>query len=119
MPTCKLRDQVELTEFPEEGVTYTFLSANHLVLARGYKRVVFGKRGPYVEFSREQIESTAFHIPESCKWRQHHNKCYYIENRSNCKSFVMLYQQLHTVAYADYKVGLFYISPEDVIVIKD
>ena len=89
--------------------------ALRLYLAFGYLRVVIGKRGPYVEFSRNQIIWENFLVPEHEKYRLTNAVVYYDEYRSKDPTFVKLYLQKRPVAYADYKVGLCYISPFDLL----
>ena len=87
------------------------------VLATDYIRLVVGGRGRYIEFDKDQINWDVFSIPEeqkyrtSDKWRQ---IVYYIEYRSKW-TYVMLYEQLKTVNYADYKIGRYYIAIGDVV----
>jgi hypothetical protein len=83
------------------------------VLSKGYNRIVTGGRGPYVEFTDEQINFKSFHIPKDQLYRTTDRRVYYIEFRSVDESNVKLYYQLQTVVYADYKIGMFYISPYD------
>lgn len=94
-------DEVEL--FSKDG----------LHLCTGYNRIVIGGRGPYVEFTDEQIDFKSFHVPKDQLYRLTDRRVYYVELRSTDKSNVKLYYQLQTVAYADYKIGMFYISPYD------
>lgn len=86
---------------------------NRLKISKGYKRIVIGGRGPYVEFTDGQLNFKAFHIPKDQLYRITDKRVYYIEFRSVDDCFVKLYYQLQTVAYADYKIGMFYISPYD------
>ena len=81
-------------------------TANGLQIANGYNRVVVGGRGPYIEFDPSQIVGTNLHKP-----KQKH--IYYEEWRSNDDSNVKVYEQKRTVKYADYKPGLYYVSPSD------
>ena len=83
------------------------------LVANSYERVVIGGRGPYVEFTDKQIELNSFIIPKNQLYRLTDLRIYYIEFRSNDDSNVKLYYQLKTVAYADYKIGYFYIDPAD------
>ena len=99
----------------EHGADLKFFSQDGLSLANGYLRVVIGKRGPYVEFSPAQIVWENFTIPDSEKYRLTNGIVYYDEYRSNDESFVKLYRQKRTVAYADYKVGLCYVSPSNLM----
>lgn len=90
-----------------------FYSHSGLHLATGYKRIVYGSRGPYIEFDEYHIKFSNIYIPPESMWRIASSKSFYIERRSKCNSYVKIYQQKKTVSYADYKIGLFYISPYD------
>ena len=82
------------------------------IIATGYNRVVSGQRGKYVEFYISQINWELFNIlPPSQTWRLTSIYAYYMEYRSNCTSNIKLYLQQRTVSYADYRIGLCYISP--------
>lgn len=84
-----------------------------LHVATGYVRVVIGDRGPYVEFSKGQVVKSNFYIPDDVKWKrlpEYKDKVYYYELRSK-EDNVKLYYQTNTVDYADYKIGLLYMSP--------
>jgi len=88
-------------------------SKSGTLLSRGYNRIVIGGRGPYVEFTDDQINFKSFHIPKDQVYRLTDRRVYYVELRSSDENNVKLYYQLQTVAYADYKIGMFYISPYD------
>lgn len=91
--------------------TMKLYSVSKELLSTGYKRIVIGQRGPYVEVDSEQLYSAAFHeAPE-----QHY---YYVEFRSTVDN-VKAYFQLKEVDYADYKIGLAYISPFDLVLEDD
>lgn len=92
-----------------------FYSKDGLLLATGYTRVVIGKRGPYVEFNKNHIEWGNFLMPESEVYRMTNGVSFYLEYRSKDVSNVMLYLQKRTVAYADYKIGMCYMSPSDLL----
>ena len=77
-----------------------------LLLAGGYTRIEFGDRGPYLELSQEQIQHANIH-------RAQVKHSYYDEFRSNCGANVKVYLQRKRVDYADYRIGLYYISPSD------
>ena len=85
-----------------------------LLLATGYTRIVIGGRGPYIEFAPEQIEYGNISIPDHAQHKLENNLSYYHEYRSNDNCFVKLYQQKIKVGYADYLVGMWYISPFNV-----
>ena len=82
-------------------------------VATGYRRVVIGDRGPYVEFAHDHVFQV-LHTPEDQKWRAEGDwpmKVFYFEFRT--ADGVMVYKQNRTVKYADYQIGMFYVSPWD------
>ena len=93
-------------------------SKDHELLACGYRRIVVGERGMYLEFKEQDLLINKFSIPDDQQWRLKSNKCYYIEYRSNF-SFVKMYFQKKRVWYADYKIGYYYISVLDVFTRKN
>jgi hypothetical protein len=99
----------------EHDADLKFFSLATTLLARGYLRVVIGKRGPYVEFSTDQIIWDNFMVPKEEKYRLTNAVVYYNEYRSTDSSYVKLYHQKRLVAYADYKVGLCYMNPFDLM----
>ena len=77
-------------------------------VALGYIRVVHGGRGDYVEFSDDQIKRENLHqVLYNC----HDKNLFYDEFRT--KDHVKVYHQFGYVYYADYKPGMWYISPAD------
>lgn len=85
--------------------TKFFSKQSGLLLSTGYTRIVIGDRGPYIEFAPEHIVKdnieyqNVFHI-------------WFDEYCSKCADQVFVYFQRQTVSYADYKIGMFYISPD-------
>lgn len=75
-------------------------------LATGYSRIVVGDRGPYIEFSEENMILNNLFYPKN----QEHK--FFIEYSSSCEHKVFVYFQQQTVSYADYKIGFYYIAPE-------
>ena len=90
-----------------------FYTHSGLLIAKGYKRIVYGKRGPYIEFDESHIKTDHIYIPVESTWRIGSHKSFYLEYRSMCKSYIKIYYQKRLVSYADYKIGFFYISPYD------
>lgn len=88
-----------------------FSSLKGLPLCHGYKRVVIGERGPYIEFDKDNIIFDNFYIPKECEYRKNDKRVCYIEFRSKDESYVKLYYQKKLVKYADYLIGFYYISP--------
>lgn len=106
----------DLLKIPENGTSLELKTSFDTVIARKYERVVIGQRGPYVEFTTNQILCDKLFIPKNQLYRLSDPKIYYIEFRTNDDSNVKVYYQMRTVAYADYKIGYFYISPADLYV---
>ncbi len=93
---------------PHDGhPSMQLFTADGLLLARGYERVEFGGRGPYLEMTGEQLQHSNVHRIADA------NHVYFHEFRSNCKSNVMVYLQRLPVDYARYRKGFYYISPFD------
>ncbi|MEJ5225644.1 MAG: hypothetical protein WHV44_14395 [Anaerolineales bacterium] len=104
------------TPIPLDGLPDAcFYSASGTLLARGYIRVVIGGRGAYLEFAPEHVEMSNLHISPRAAWRLESESAFYLEHRSNDDANVMVYEQRRTVDYADYRIGLFYIAPADVV----
>jgi hypothetical protein len=124
----RIRDRKELfAEIPltEEGNSETnfYSKRSGILLCKGYERIVFGDHGPYIEFELEQVKFDFW----ACD-RQgigYFNKFYPRDG-----SGIMMYAQRMSVnklpnppkgkfsfrgnrkeGYADYRVGMYYISP--------
>ena len=101
---------------PHDGhPTMKLFTVAGLLLARGYVRVEFGGRGPYVEMTDAQIQKVNVHSVEFATDKKKHAYKHvdFYELRSNCKSSVMVYLQRRTVDYARYRIGFYYVSPFD------
>ena len=84
---------------------HRFFTRSGSNVANGYKRVVIGARGPYVEFEPWNLVEGEFNEAKV----EHY---YYVELRT-CVDNVKAYYQVRRVDYADYVPGLVYISPFD------
>ena len=92
-----------------------FNTASGEQIATGFTRLVVGGRGAYLEFTKEQLVAANLHMPENQEWRISsckQGRAYYLEYRSNTDN-VKIYYQRKTVNYADYRIGLFYIDPNE------
>lgn len=112
----RFRERLRLPLQGDESTRFFTRAGTHV--ATGYLRVVIGDRGPYVEFEERHLLLSAFQVPEAEAYRLWHRgraypEVFYVEHRTRDASRVMLYEQLKEVAYADYRVGLYYISPTD------
>lgn len=96
---------------------FEFYSKSLRFVAKGYVRIVIGKRGPYIEFERKHFDNRSnLEIPEDQKWRIDSKSVYYIEYRSHVKiDNIKVYFQKRRVDYADYRIGKYYISPFDLL----
>lgn len=93
-----------------------FTKAAHILLASGSTRIVHGGRGDYMEFSPEQMNLAALHVPQEQEYRlsdRWKNIVYYIWYET--KDGVKVYFQKKTVAYADYLLGYYYVDPRLVV----
>ena len=90
-----------------------FYTKTGLLIATAYRRVVIGKRGPYVEFHFTDIKWNEFYIPSDLRYRADSKVVYYEEWRSLDSAYVKLYLQKRKVSYADYQIHRMYISPFD------
>ena len=104
------RQRLILPEEPGE-TEVVFYTHSGFEVARWYERVVIGDRGPYIEFCGEMLTKHGIYVPVDQEWRLRSNSCYYVEWRTKDESRVKIYNQVRPVGYADYKVGMWYISP--------
>jgi hypothetical protein len=113
----------ERLRIPLEGNEHTrFETKTGLHVATGYNSIVIGERGPYIEFLPGHLVWDNLHIPDGEKYRLEHpwkDKVFYVEWRTNDESNVKVYDQRKIVDYANYKVGLLYISPFDLFVNRE
>jgi len=103
MPNWTYESRLKISLTGNEHTVFYDKQGN--VLANGYTRIVIGDRGPYIEFRRGMINYTNWIETEV-------GHVYYREWRSRPLN-VKAYYQLKNVNYADYVIGLFYISPFD------
>jgi len=88
-----------------------------LLIAHKCTRVVHGKRGSYVEIEPESIVSGSILVPEDCRWRfsdYWRDRVYYREFRTIDSAYTKVYLQVEEVAYANYKVGYYYVAKGEV-----
>ncbi len=102
-------------DIPHDGSTDIELySKTGEHIATGYDRIVFGGRGPYIEFTDQLIYNNLY-VPKDLQWKtlpKYVGRVAYFEFRS-ITDYVKVYFQRKTVSYADYLVDKFYISPFD------
>jgi len=86
-----------------------------LQIAHNFERIVHGGRGDYIEIDGEDILGQNIFILDSEMWRLNNHKVYYWDFRSNDVEAIKLYFQRRLVDYADYKIGFWYLDPNDVV----
>jgi hypothetical protein len=106
------QDYESRLSIPLFGKKINLFTKSHELIAISYNRIVIGNRGPYIEFQQKDIILDNIYIPELEKYRLTSNVVFYYEYRTNIDN-VKIYYQVKTVNYADYKIGMYYISPFD------
>lgn len=118
--------RLKLGEFGNDRTR--FFTVTDYLFAVGYVRIVYGDHGPYVEFTRDQIRASL----RSKFGTKLPGYCYYEWLEPTDNSEIKVYAQKRTVhnlpnpphggykgnrveGYADYKVGMFYVDPYDLI----
>ena len=104
--------------FSIDGDSVAIYSTNGDLICSGYNRIVIGDYGAFIEFSPEQANSDIFVCEKGQEYR-------YEDRYKYCKYYwltiedtnIKIYQQRFTVTYADYKPGMYYISPHEDLVL--
>lgn len=81
-------------------------------IATSFIRIEHGGRGDYMEFKPSQIIWSNLYIPNYTLERTGKKYYYYLEYRTKDKCNVKVYHQKREVNYANYKIGMIYISPK-------
>ena len=92
-------------------------SSEHTVIATGYDRIVTGDYGAYLEIKEKDIIKDSIIIKRGQEYRlepKYKNNVKYLWYTAKDNSNIKIYYQQRTVAYADYKVGYYYIDPKEV-----
>ena len=99
----KPADMTVRLHIPVGGAPTILKTASGMDVCTGYRRVVLGRRGPYVEFDAAQALVQNFNRPKDFH--------YYYEEFRTRRDDVKIYKQFHRVNYADYRPGFYYVSP--------
>ena len=101
----------------ESGSESQIFTRNGSLVSNGYKRIVIGDYGAFVEFSDMQA-SKSFEIAKGQEYRitdERYNKYVkYLWMTVNDGSDIKIYRQKRLVVYADYVVGMYYVSVHEV-----
>lgn len=90
----------------------TLFTRGGIRLANGFTRVVIGDYGAYVEIAPEQINRAA--ITPRFGHRAPSRPVKYIWLVVIGEPRIKVYEQRGTVAYADYRIGMYYAAPDAV-----
>lgn len=100
------RGRLRLPLAGDDTTEFYTLAGTHI--ATGYRRVVVGDYGAYIEFTPAQIR----HHTIKLKFPGEPSRpVKYIWHQAKDVAQTKVYEQRATVVYADYKPGLYYISP--------
>lgn len=110
LPDCFIIDGADTVLYTKTGT----------VVCNGYTRIVVGDYGAFIEFDKEQANFDEYIIAPGQEYRVNDPKysknvkyiCMPIADGSNIK----IYKQKKMVAYADYRSGMFYISPHECVI---
>lgn len=106
--------EAQLPRILQEEKSLSFFSPQGALLASGFTRVVIGDYGAFVEFAPEHIQMHNIRL----RWNTVVDKpVKYIWWEPTDGSNVKLYEQKDIVAYADYKIGYWYVAPAEVFII--
>lgn len=86
------------------------------IIANNYVRIVHGERGDYVEIHPDDIVKEMIKMPKEEIWRIDNAKAYYVEYRTTDICNLKIYFQKKLVSYADYKIGMYYVAYQDVVI---
>lgn len=105
---------------PEGKKDFLIYSLKGTLISKGYERIVIGDYGAFIEFTEEQAEKNNYKIKKGQEYRIYDPK--YSSNvkynwlTAKDESNIKIYQQKKTVTYADYKAGMFYVSPFEILI---
>jgi len=87
-------------------------NAGGTLISNGYERIVIGDYGPYVEFNTSQAAMSNL----KSKYPGKPNRpVKYLWLETNDRLKTKVYYQQDVVKYADYKIGMLYVSPADIV----
>lgn len=92
------------------------------VVCNGYTRIVVGDYGAFIEFDEEQANLDEYIIAPGQEYRvnnpRYSKNVKYIWMTIPDGSNIKIYKQKKKVAYADYKSGMFYVSPHECMILN-
>lgn len=104
--------------FKEDGDSISLYDLEGNLICNGYERIVIGDYGAFIEFSEKQAARENFMIAPGQEYRVQeerfamHIKYVWLTTKQGRR--IKIYHQKKTVPYADYRVGMYYVSPFEV-----
>jgi hypothetical protein len=93
-----------------------FKDANGREIAHEYQRVVIGGQGPYIEFDKDDFSCDIITKPgQEYRGKGKYKYVKYFHLMPTDCPEIKIYHQQRGVDYADYKIGMYYISPNDLV----
>lgn len=103
-----------------EGSDTVLCTKTGTVVCNGYTRIVVGDYGAFIEFDEEQANLDEYIIAPGQEYRvnnpRYSKNVKYIWMTIPDGSNIKIYKQKKKVSYADYKSGMFYISPHECVI---
>lgn len=103
-----------------EGSDIVLCTRTGTVVCNGYSRIVVGDYGAFIEFDEEQANFDEYVIAPGQEYRvnnpRYSKNVKYIWMTIADGSNIKIYKQKRKVAYADYRSGMFYISPHECVI---
>jgi len=115
-----LREMIESKlNMPVMGDNYCqlYFKNTNIVLSNGYKRVVIGDYGAYIEITPKQINLNTIKSRWAAKPKRKVKYIWMVPRDTKVRAKV--YFQKGKVSYADYIPGLYYIAPEEITYVPD
>lgn len=123
----RVETELSLPEFGNDSLY--FYTPKMSLFARGYIRVVYGDHGPYIEFDNSHILMRLIRkFPQKADPKVYYYEWWLPSDRTDIKVYLQLrdvkdvpyapkggHQEYRKEGYADYKPGMYYVDPFELI----
>lgn len=100
------------------GDSKCLYTVNGSLISTGYKRIVIGDYGAFIEYTSVQANSQSYIVKQGQEYRiedpRYSKNVKYHWYTINDNSNVKIYYQVKGVSYADYVPGMYYVSVHEV-----
>jgi hypothetical protein len=100
------------------GDNISLFTTKNSLICTGYNRIVIGDYGAFIEYDENQANKQVYCIQPGEEYRiydpKYSKNVKYIWFTIKDKSNIKIYYQKKKVSYADYKKGMYYISPHEI-----